>query len=90
MLEFEYVLNFAAVQDFRAWLANGHDRRIIVKIAGPGWYSKTVRSRATGRVVQNISEGSVGVYLAGGGSVERLQAAFAHVRLLPQSLPSRR
>ena len=80
VLEFDNVLDFAAVNDYSAWFANGRDQRIIVKIEGHGWYSKTVRSKATGRVVQNISTGSVDVYLAGGGSVQRLQSAFAHFR----------
>src|SRR5262245_49708554 len=32
VLEFDYVLNFAAVDSYSAWAANGHDHRIIVKI----------------------------------------------------------
>lgn len=80
VLEFDYLLDFAAVHDYSAWLANGWDRRIIVKIEGQSWYSKTVRSKATGRVVQNISAGSVDVYVAGGGSVERLQSTYAYFR----------
>ena len=80
VLEFEYVLDFAAVKDYSAWFANGRDQRIIVKIEGESWYSKSVRSRATGRVVQSISAGSVDAYVAGGGSVERLQSTFAHFR----------
>ena len=80
VLEFDYVLDFAAVKNYSAWFANGRDERIIVKIDGEGWYSKSVRSRATGRVVQNISAGNVDAYVAGGGSVERLQSTFAHFR----------
>jgi hypothetical protein len=79
-LEFDYVLNFAAVDSYSAWAANGHDHRIIVKIEGQGWYSKTVRSKATGRVVYGISAGSVDVFVADGGPVERLRGAFAHFR----------
>ena len=59
VMEFDYVLNFAAVHDYRAWFANGRDQRIIVKIEGHSWYSKTVRSKATGRVVYDISAGNV-------------------------------
>lgn len=80
VLASDYVLDFTAVNDYRAWLANGHDERIIVKIEGRGWYSRTVRNKATGRVVQNIGAGSVEVYVAGGGSVARLQSAYAHFR----------
>ena len=80
MLEFEYLLDFAAVHDYSAWFANGIDRRIIVKIEGKNWYSKTVRSTATGRVVQTISGGSVDAHVVAGGSVERLQDAFARFR----------
>ena len=79
-MEFEYVLNFAAVHDFRAWLANGRDQRIIVKIEGRSWYRKTVHSKTTGRGVFNIGAGSVGIFVASGGSVERLQDAFAYFR----------
>ena len=32
VLEFDYVLDFAAVKDYSAWFANGRDRRIIVKM----------------------------------------------------------
>ena len=80
VLELDYVLDFAAVHDYSAWFANGKDQRIIVKIEGQGWYSKTVRSKATGRVVYSVSAGNVDAYVAGGGSVERLQDAFAHFR----------
>ena len=80
VLEFEYVLDFATVKDYSAWFANGRDQRIIVKIEGERWYSKSVRSRATGRAVQNITAGNVDAYVAGGGSVERLQSKFAHFR----------
>jgi hypothetical protein len=80
VLEFDYVLDFAAVHSYSAWFANGRDQRIIVKIEGHGWYSKTVRSKATGQLVQNVSAGSVDTYMAGGGSVERLQSTFAHFR----------
>ena len=80
VLEFDYVLDFAAVHDYSAWFANGSDQRIIVKVEGTSWYSKTVRSKATGRVVYHISEGNVDAYVAGGGSVERLQSTFAHFR----------
>jgi hypothetical protein len=80
VLEFEHVLNFAAVHDFRAWFANGRDQRIIVKIEGQRWYSKTVRSKTTGRVVQNTDSGNVDVYVANGGSVERLESAFSRFR----------
>ena len=69
VLEFEYLLDFAAVHDYSAWFANGIDRRIIVKIEGKNWYSKTVRSTATGRVVQTISSGSVDAHVVAGGSV---------------------
>jgi hypothetical protein len=79
-LEFDYVLNFAAVNGYSAWLANGRDRRIIVKVEGQGWYSRTVRSKATGRVVYSIPAGNVDAYVANGGSVERLQSAYAHFR----------
>jgi hypothetical protein len=80
VLEFDYVLDFAAVDDYSAWLANGHDQRIIVKIEGHRWYSKTVRSKATGRVVYNIREGNIDTYIARGGGVERLRSAFGHFR----------
>jgi hypothetical protein len=80
VLEFEYVLNLAAVNDYSAWLANGRDQRIIVKIEGQSWYSKTARSKATGRVVYSIPAGNVDAYVADGGSVERFQSAFAHFR----------
>jgi hypothetical protein len=79
-LEFDYVLDFAAVNDYGAWLANGRDHRIIVKIEGQGWYSKTARSKATGRVVYKVPAGNVDAYVADGGSVERLQSAFTHFR----------
>ena len=52
----------------------------MVKIEGKNWFSKTVRSRATGKVVQTISAGSVDAHGAAGGSVERLQDAFARFR----------
>lgn len=78
VLEFDYVLNFAAVHDYSAWLANGRDRRIIVKVEGRSWYSKTVRSKAAGRIVYSIDWGNIDTYVADGGSVERLQSAFAH------------
>ena len=80
VLEFDYVLNFAAVNGYSAWLANGRDRRIIVKVEGQGWYSKTVRSKATGRVVYSIPAGNVDAYVANGGSVAQLQSTFAHFR----------
>jgi hypothetical protein len=80
VLEFDYVLNFAAVDSYSAWRANRHDDRIIVKVDGLGWYSKTVRSKATGRVVYSIPAGNVDAYVAPGDSVERLQSAFAHFR----------
>ena len=80
VLEVDYVLNFAAADSYSAWLANGHDRRIIVKIEGLRWYSKKVRSKATGQIVYNISAGSVGTFVADGGSVERLQSTFAYFR----------
>ena len=77
---FDYVLDFAAANDYSAWLANGYDQRIIVKIEGHSWYSKTVRSQTTGRVVHNISNGNIDTYIARGGDVERLRSAFAHFR----------
>jgi len=80
VLEFDYVLNFAAVHDYSVWFANGRDQRIIVKVEGERWYSKTVRSEATGRVVYNVSTGNVDAHVAGGGSVERLRNAFAYFR----------
>lgn len=80
VLNVDSVLNFALVHDYSAWFANDIDRRIIVKIEGRGWYSKTVRSRATGRVVYAISEGNIDAYVAGGGSVARLQKTFRHFR----------
>jgi hypothetical protein len=80
VLESDYVLDFAAVNDYSAWLANGRDQRIIVKIEGHRWYSKTVRSKATGRVVCNIRAGNIDTYIARGGGVERLRSAFAHFR----------
>jgi hypothetical protein len=80
VMEFEYVLNFAAVHDYRAWFANGRDQRIIVKIEGHSWYSKMVRSGATGRVVHAISTGNVDAYVASGGSVQRLLDTFAYFR----------
>jgi hypothetical protein len=80
VLELDYILDFASVHDYSAWFANGRDQRIIVKIEGKSWYSKTVRSRATGRALQSISAGSVDAYVAAGGSVERLQGAYAHFR----------
>jgi hypothetical protein len=79
-LEFDYVLNFALVDDYSAWSANDIDRRIIVKIEGRGWYSKTVRSKATGRVVYTISEGNIDAYVADGGSVAPLQNTFQYFR----------
>jgi hypothetical protein len=79
-LELDYVLNFAAVDDYSAWLANGHDDRIIVKIQGQGWYSKTARSKATGRVVYDVRAGNIDAFVADGGPVGRLQGAFAHFR----------
>jgi hypothetical protein len=79
-LELDYVLNFAAVDDYSAWLANGHDHRIIVKIQGQGWYSKTARSKATGRVVYDIRAGNIDAFVADGGPVGRLQGAFAYFR----------
>jgi hypothetical protein len=80
VLEFDYVLDFAAVNDYSAWFANGRDQRIIVKLEGHTWYSKTVRSGATGRVVYNVREGNIDTYIARGGSVERLRSAFAFFR----------
>ena len=80
VLELDYILDFAAVRDYRAWFANASDQRIIVKIEGVSWYSKTVRSRATSRVVLSISGGSVDIYIAAGSSLERLHGAFAHFR----------
>jgi hypothetical protein len=80
VLEFDYILDFAAVNDYSVWLANGHDQRIIVKIEGHCWYRKTVRSKATGRVVYNIREGSIDTYVSRGGSVERLRSAFGYFR----------
>jgi hypothetical protein len=80
VLEFDYFLNFALVHDYSAWSANDIDRRIIVKIEGRGWYSKTVRSKATGRVVYTISEGNIDAYVADGGSVARLQNTFRYFR----------
>jgi hypothetical protein len=79
-LEFEYILNFALVDDYGVWSANDIDRRIIVKIEGRGWYSKTVRSKTTGRVVYAIKEGNIDAHVAAGGSVARLQDAFRHFR----------
>jgi hypothetical protein len=79
-LQFDYVLNFAAVDSYSSWAANGHDHRIIVKLEGDRWYSKTVRNNATGRVVYSIGAGSVGTFVVDGGSVERLHGAFAHFR----------
>jgi hypothetical protein len=80
VLDVDSVLDFALVHDYSAWFANDIDRRIIVKIEGRGWYSKTVRSRATGRVVYAISEGNIDAYVADGGSVARLQNTFRHFR----------
>jgi hypothetical protein len=80
VLELDYILDFASVHDYSAWFANGRDQRIIVKIEGMSWYSKTVRSRATSQVVLSISRGSVDTYIAAGGSLERLLAAFEHFR----------
>lgn len=78
VLEFDYVLDFGAVHDYSAWFANGSDPRIIVKIEGQSWYSKTVRSKTTGRVLQKITDGSVDAYVANGGSPERLRRTFAN------------
>jgi hypothetical protein len=80
VLEFDYVLDFDAVNDYSAWTVNDRDQRIIVKVEGHRWYSKTVRSKATGRVVYNISEGKIDTYTAAGGSAERLRSAFAYFR----------
>jgi hypothetical protein len=80
VLEFDYVLNFALVHDYSAWSANDIDRKIIVKIEGRAWYSKTVRSSATGRVVYAISEGNIDAYVADGGCVVRLQNTFRYFR----------
>lgn len=80
VLEFDYILNFAAVYGYHAWFANGRDQRIIVKIEGRSWYSKTVRSKATGRVVYDVSAGNLDVYVARGRSVQRLQDTFAYFR----------
>src|SRR5262245_39387815 len=80
VLEFDHVLDFAAVNDYSAWFANGRDQRIVVKIEGHNWYSKTVRSKATGRVVYNIREGNIDTYVARGACVECLRSAFSHFR----------
>jgi hypothetical protein len=80
VLEFDYVLDFAAVNDYSAWFANGRDQRVIVKIEGHSWYSKTVRSKAIGRVVYSVREGSIDTYVARAGCVERLRSAFAYFR----------
>lgn len=80
LLEFDYVLDFSAALDYSAWFANQSDHRIIVKIEGKGWYSKTVLNKVTGQVVQKIRGGSVDAYMADGGSVERLKGAFTYFR----------
>jgi hypothetical protein len=80
VLEFHYVLNFDLVREYNAWPANDIDHRIIVKIEGRGWYNKTVRSTATGRIVYAIREGDVDAYVADGGSVARLQSTFRYFR----------
>jgi hypothetical protein len=77
VLEVDYVLDFGAVHDYSAWFANGRDQRIIIKVEGQSWYSKTVRSKTTGRVLQNITGGNVDAYVANGGSPERLRRTFA-------------
>jgi hypothetical protein len=81
MLKIDYSCDFAAVRDYSAWLANGKDQRIITKIEGKNWYDQRVINKADGHALQSITHGSIYAFVAGGGSIERLQAAFNDFRI---------
>jgi hypothetical protein len=81
ILKIDYSFDFAAVRDYSAWLANGKDQRIITKIEGKNWYDQRVINKANGRAVQTITHGSIHAFVAGGGSIERLRAAFNDFRI---------
>lgn len=81
VLKIDYSFDFAAVRDYSAWLANGKDQRIITKIEGKNWYDQRVINTADGHTVQSIPHGSIHAFVAGGGSIERLQAAFNDFRV---------
>ena len=80
-LRFDYSLDFSAVTEYEAWVANPDSRAIIIKIEGTRWYSKKVVNLKNGRVLQTIKEGVVDANVAAGGSVERLRRAFADFRI---------
>jgi|RhiMetdeSRZDD1v2_1073273.scaffolds.fasta_scaffold1421397_1 hypothetical protein len=80
-LRFDYSLDFSAVTEYEAWVANAGSRAIIIKIEGTRWYSKKVTDLKNGRVLQTIKDGVVDANVATGGSVERLRRAFADFRI---------
>jgi len=81
VLKIDYSFDFALVREYSAWFANGKDERIITKIEGNRWYDQRVMNKADGRTVQTITRGSVHAFVAGAGSVERLEAAFKDFRI---------
>ena len=85
VLKIDYSFDFALVREYSAWLANGKDERIITKIEGSRWYDQKVINKTDGRTVQNISGGSIHAFVAGAGSVERLEAAFKNFPHQPLS-----
>lgn len=76
----EYTLDFSVVTHYDAWLANSTAGLVMIKIEGVKWYSKRLINLETGRAVQLVTHGNVDVNLAAGGSVERLQSAYADFR----------
>jgi hypothetical protein len=77
----EYLFDFAAVHDFMAWYANPVNSTIITKIEGRDWYTQRIVDQADGHVVLDGVRGNVQVFVAQGGSLERMRAAFREFRI---------
>lgn len=80
MLKLQYSLDFSAVTEYDAWLANDRGKAIIIKIEGAGWYSMSVLNPTSDRVLEVIKSGNVVANVAASGAVERLRSAYLDFR----------
>jgi hypothetical protein len=79
LVRIEYLLDFAAVHDFMAWYANPANTTIITKIEGRDWYTQRIVDKTAGHVLDCV-RGNVQVFVAKGGSLDRVRAAFRELR----------
>lgn len=81
ILQIGYSFDFAAVRDYSVWFANDKDQRIITKVEGNAWYDQRAINQVDGRTVQSIKQGRIHAFVAAGGPIERLRAAFEEFRI---------